>query len=76
MTTRPAACFVFYWKISRTAFWIFATLLALFGLGAMADLSPSSAVARSLRKGSQSNRTRQNEKLCRVRLLLLSFDFH
>jgi uncharacterized membrane protein YhaH (DUF805 family) len=31
MTTRLAACFVFYGKISRTAFWIFATLLALFG---------------------------------------------
>jgi hypothetical protein len=26
-TTRPAACFVFYGKISRAAFWIFATLL-------------------------------------------------
>jgi uncharacterized membrane protein YhaH (DUF805 family) len=37
MTTRLAACFVFYGKISRTAFWIFATLLALFGLADPSD---------------------------------------
>ena len=47
MTTRLAACFVFYGKISRTAFWIYATLLALetcqpaltmSGVGGEADL--------------------------------------
>jgi hypothetical protein len=36
MTMRLAACLVLYGKISRTAFWIFATLLAPNG-----ELSPN-----------------------------------
>jgi hypothetical protein len=30
MTTRLAACFVFYGKISRTAFWIFCNTIGTF----------------------------------------------